>query len=66
MENGKYLEILEKGVKFTEKAGTALRFTKKEIKLTNCNEIYLTLKNKKKELEVLISEFEDILDETKK
>jgi len=52
MENGKYLEILEKGVKFNEKAGIALRFTKKEIKLTNCNEIYLTLKNKKKELEV--------------
>ncbi len=65
MTNEKYLEILGKGTRFTEKAGNALRYTKKEIKATSCNEIFITLKNKKKEIELLISEFEGILKETK-
>ena len=65
MTNEKYLEILGKGVRFTQKAGNTLRYTKKEIKTTNCNEIFITLKNKKKEIELLISEFEAILKEAK-
>jgi len=65
MTKEKYLEILGKGTKFTEKAGKTLRYTKKEIKATNCNEIFITLKNKKKEIELLISEFECILKEAK-
>lgn len=61
-----YLEVLSKGVEFTKKAGECLRYTKSEIKNINCNEIFVKLKEKKKEIENLISDFEVILKDAKK
>lgn len=60
-----YIEVLGRGVEFTKRAGDCLRYTKSEIKNTNCNEIFVKLKEKKKEIEDLISDFEVILKDAK-
>jgi hypothetical protein len=61
-----YLEVLGKSTEFTKRAGECLRYTKSEIKNTNCNEIFVKLKEKKKEIEDLISDFEVILKDAKR
>lgn len=61
-----YLEILGKSTEFTKRAGECLRYTKSEIKNTNFNEIFVKLKEKKKEIEDLISDFEVILKDAKR
>lgn len=61
-----YLNALQRGVEFTKKGGKSLKLTNKEIKDASCNDIFKKLKDKKKEIEELILEFDYILTDVKK
>ena len=61
MTDENYINGLRLGSEFSQKAGSYLGMTKKEIKFRSCNQIYDNLKIKRKEIDLLILEFECIL-----
>jgi adenylosuccinate synthase len=61
-----YMAILAWGVNYEERGRVLLKIPKNQRQLISCNSIYASLKEKKKEIDKLINEYEEKIKKIKK
>ena len=65
-EKSEYMEILAWGVDYEERGRVLLKIPKNQRQFISCNSIYASLKEKRKEIDKLINEYEEKIKTIKK